>query len=77
MLERASAIDMPTLIPRLFSARSRTVQRHRQVAGFAGIDYAHVVSTEGAFPLQVDGDFIGEFHEVEYRVGPRTLSVLS
>ena len=29
------------------------------------------------FPLQVDGDFIGEFNEVEYRVGPRTLNVLS
>ena len=29
VLERASAIDMPTLIGRLFSARARTVQRHQ------------------------------------------------
>src|SRR5207248_10488279 len=36
--ERASAIDMPTLIGRLFSARARTVQRHRQVAGFTDVD---------------------------------------
>src|SRR5439155_643943 len=59
VLERASALDMPTLIARLFSARARTVQRHRQIEGFPGIDYAHVVSTDGPFPLQVDGDFIG------------------
>jgi diacylglycerol kinase family enzyme len=77
VLERASAVDMPTLIPRLFSARSRTVQRHRQVEGFAGVDYARVVSTDGAFPLQVDGDYIGEFEEASYGVVPRALSVVS
>src|SRR5205823_5661253 len=37
VLERASALDMPTLIPRLFSARAKTVQRHRQIVGFDGI----------------------------------------
>jgi diacylglycerol kinase family enzyme len=77
VLERASALDMPTLIPRLFSARSRTVQRHRQVEGFNHIDYARVVATEGTFPLQVDGDFIGDFEEVSYGVAPRALSVVS
>ena len=42
------------------------------------IDAARVVSLDDRpFPLQVDGDFIGEFSEVEYRVGPRTLSVVS
>src|SRR3954464_9115060 len=55
VLERASARDMPTLIPRLFSANARTVQRHRQVAGYAGIDYAHIRALAGtSFPLQVD-----------------------
>jgi diacylglycerol kinase family enzyme len=77
VLERASALDMPTLIPRLFSAKSRTVQRHRQIAGFTGVDYARVVSTDGAFPLQVDGDFIGEFEEASYGVVPRALNVVA
>ena len=77
VLERASARDLPTLIPRLFSARADVVQRHRQIEGFAGIDYARVVSTDGPFPLQVDGDFIGEFDEASYGISPHALTVVS
>jgi diacylglycerol kinase family enzyme len=77
VLERASSLDMPTLIARLFSARARTVQRHRQIAGFEGIDYAHVVSSDGPFPLQVDGDFIGDFEEASYGIAPHALSVVA
>jgi hypothetical protein len=77
VLERASAADMPTLIPRLFSAKARTVQRHRQVAGFPGIDYAQIRALEGTFPLQVDGDFIGDFEEASYGIVPRALSVVA
>jgi hypothetical protein len=68
---------MPTLIPRLFSAKARTVQRHRRVAGFPAIDYAQVRALEGTFPLQVDGDFIGDFEEASYGVVPNALSVVS
>jgi hypothetical protein len=65
------------VIARVFSARAETVQRHRQIEGVDSLDAARVVALDDRpFPLQVDGDFIGEFHEVEYRVGPRTLSVL-
>jgi len=77
VLERASVLDMPTLIPRLFSAKAKTVQRHRQIEGFAGIDYAQVRALEGTFPLQVDGDFIGDFAEASYGVAPRALAVVS
>jgi diacylglycerol kinase family enzyme len=77
VLERASALDMPTLIPRLFSANPRTVQRHRQVEALSDVDYARVVSADGAFPLQVDGDYIGEFDEASYGVVPRALTVVS
>jgi len=77
VLERASARDMPTLIPRLFSANARTVQRHRQVASFQDIDYAQVRALEGAFPLQVDGDFIGDFEEASYGIAPNALSVVA
>lgn len=77
VLERASAIDMPTLIPRLFSARAKTVQRHRQVTGFPEVDYAHIRALEGTFPLQVDGDFIGDFEEASYGIAPHALLVVS
>ena len=54
------------------------MQRHRQIEGFDAIDAARVVSLDDRpFPLQVDGDYIGEFSEVEYRVGPRTPRVVS
>ena len=77
VLERASAIDMPTLIARLFSAKAKTVQRHRQVIGFQGIDYAQVRALAGTFPLQVDGDFIGDFDEASYGVVPNALAVVA
>jgi diacylglycerol kinase family enzyme len=77
VLERASAADMPTLIPRLFSARAETVQRHRQIAGFSGLDYAQIKALDGAFPLQVDGDYIGDFDEASYGVVPRALTVVA
>jgi diacylglycerol kinase family enzyme len=77
VLERASVLDMPTLIPRLFSAKATTVQRHRQVEGFAGIDYAQVRAIEGTFPLQVDGDYIGDFDEASYGVVPNAIAVVA
>ena len=77
MLERASALDMPTLIPRLFSARRARCSATARSWASQGIDYARVVSTEGAFPLQVDGDFIGEFEEASYGVVPRALTVVA
>jgi len=73
-LKHATVLQLPTLIPRLFSGRARTVQRHRQVEGFPGLSSARVESVdERPFPLQVDGDFIGHFDEVEYGVLPGEL----
>jgi diacylglycerol kinase family enzyme len=78
VLKKSTLGEIPTVIARVFSASAETVQRHRQIDGFDGVDAARVVALgDRPFPLQVDGDFIGEFDEVEYRVGPRTLSVLS
>jgi diacylglycerol kinase family enzyme len=71
VLKRATLLQLPTLIPRLFSGRARTVQRHRQVEGLPGVTEARVESVdERSFPLQLDGDYVGEFDEVEYRVMP-------
>ena len=70
-LKRATLLELPTLIPRVFSRQARIVQRHRQVEGFPGLSEARVESVgEKSFPLQVDGDYIGEFDEVVYRTLP-------
>jgi diacylglycerol kinase family enzyme len=71
LLRHATVLELPTLIPRLFSARPEIVQRHRHVEGFDGLSQARVTAVgERPFPLQLDGDFIGEFDEVEYSVSP-------
>ena len=36
-----------------------------------------VTSDERPFPLQVDGDFVGEFTEAEYEAAPASLTVVS
>src|SRR5436309_2819758 len=64
VLKRATVLEMPTLIPRVFSGRPTSVLRHRQVQGFEPLERFRVVSTsERPFPLQVDGDYVGEFDE--------------
>jgi diacylglycerol kinase family enzyme len=78
VLARATALELPTLIPRLFSARAATVQRHRQVSGLAGVYGARVSALDGrSFPVQVDGDYVGDFDEVEYGVRPKGLLVVT
>jgi len=78
VLRRASPLDMPTIIGRVFSARSQTVLRHRQITGFADVEWARVTSADGRpFPLQVDGDYLGEVEEATYTVVPRCLSVVA
>jgi diacylglycerol kinase family enzyme len=78
VLRRATPLELPTLIPRIFSARASTVQRHRQVEGVQGVVHARVVSlAEGGFPVEVDGDYIGRFDEVNYGVAPRALAVVA
>jgi diacylglycerol kinase family enzyme len=68
---------MPTVIARIFSTRAKTVLRHRRITGFDDVEFARVVSTAGTFPLQVDGDYIGEYEEASYGVSPRALTVVS
>jgi diacylglycerol kinase family enzyme len=78
VLKRATPLELPTLIPRIFSARPGSVERHRQVEGFPRVSEAVVTSIDDrTFPLQVDGDFLGEFSEVRYAVAPRALAVVS
>jgi diacylglycerol kinase family enzyme len=77
-LRSATVLELPTLIPRLFSARASTVLRHRQVEGLPPVMRARVESVgERPFPVQVDGDYLGEFEAVEFGISPGGLLAVS
>ena len=83
VLKRAAQRDMPTLIPRLFSAK-RPAARHRQIEHFEGVTAAGVTSISQTkdgiarpFPIQVDGDYIGEKTHLDLSVAPAALTVVA
>jgi diacylglycerol kinase family enzyme len=83
LLRRARQRDIPTLLPRLFSER-RPAARHRQIDHFERVAAATVSSASETkdgvtrpFPVQVDGDYIGERTKVELAVAPGALTVVA
>jgi diacylglycerol kinase family enzyme len=84
VLKRAAQRHMPSLVTRLLAGEKLSTAAHRQVEHFDDVLGATVVSTSqdrsGAirpFPVQVDGDYIGEREQVEIRVAPASLTVVS
>jgi diacylglycerol kinase family enzyme len=77
VLERATPLEVPTLMPRIFSSRPGVVSRHRSIAPLAPTSDLRVTAIDGSFPAQVDGDYLGEFDELAYGVSPRALTVVS
>jgi diacylglycerol kinase family enzyme len=83
VLKRAAQRDMPTLISRLFS-ESKPAARHRQVVHFDDVTAAVIETAtsdrNGAprpFPLQVDGDYIGDRTRIELRADPGALTIVA
>jgi diacylglycerol kinase family enzyme len=83
VLKRAAQRDMPTLISKLFSER-RPAARHRQIVQFGGVSEATVASISETkdgvtrpFPVQVDGDYIGEKTRLELRAEPSALTIIA
>jgi len=83
VLKRAAQRDMPTLIPRLFS-ETKTAAGHKQVIHFDDVTSATISSAsedkQGAsrpFPVQVDGDYIGDRTRVELGVEPGGLTIIA
>ncbi|HEX5525918.1 MAG TPA: diacylglycerol kinase family protein [Solirubrobacterales bacterium] len=83
VLKRAAQRDMPTLIRRLFS-ESNPAARHRQVTHFDDVLNATVETVSKdkngsprPFPLQVDGDYIGEREKIELGVFPGALTIVA
>jgi diacylglycerol kinase family enzyme len=83
VLRRSAQRDMPTIATRVFSERIRP-SGHRQIDHAEGVTEALISSTsvdEGGsprrFPVQVDGDYIGDFAELQARIEPRSLTVVA
>jgi diacylglycerol kinase family enzyme len=78
VLKSATPLELPTLVPRLLSGRAKSVLRHRQVESLGELDTLRVEAIdERPFPVQVDGDFIGEFGEIEFSAAPGALMAVS
>ncbi len=83
VLKRAAQRDMPTLISRIFSEK-RSAAGHRQIEHFAHIDGATIRSVSETkdgvtrpFPVQVDGDYIGEKTRLKLRAEPGALTIIA
>jgi diacylglycerol kinase family enzyme len=81
VLRRARQRDVPSLAWKLLSGRGR-VSDHPSITSLAGLSAICIAALERdgrplAFPLQVDGDYVGHHTEVSFTVRPRALRVLA
>jgi diacylglycerol kinase family enzyme len=77
VLERASPLDMPTVVWRVFSTRAHVVDHHR-VTGFEDLDGLVVRSLdERPLPLQVDGDHVDDVPEARFGLIRRHITVVA
>jgi diacylglycerol kinase family enzyme len=71
VLKRATVLELPTLIPRLLSTSARSVMRNRQVEPLTELSAMRIEALDDRlFPLQVDGDYIGDFEQAEFTAVP-------
>ena len=78
VLKRARLVELPTVGWRAFSGRAATLAKHRQIESFPGTIAADVVATDGGtFPVQVDGDYIGQWESARLAAAPGALSVVA
>jgi diacylglycerol kinase family enzyme len=80
-MERAGLRDSPGAIWRLFR-EGHSLAEHPRARSFPGLKEARVTSLDhdGApmpFPLEVDGDYLGEHIEAVYGVAPAALRVVA
>ncbi|HEX8066715.1 MAG TPA: diacylglycerol kinase family protein [Thermoleophilaceae bacterium] len=78
VLKRATPFEAPTLIARIFGGGPESVANHRQVEPLEGLRELRIASTDDRrFPLQLDGDHVGDFAEIDLGVRPLALPVVS
>jgi diacylglycerol kinase family enzyme len=83
VLRRAAQRDMPTIAARVLAERWHT-SGHRQIEHLSGLTEARIESlsrdADGSargFPVQVDGDYIGDHAELELKIEPGALTVVA
>ncbi len=84
VLKRAAQRHMPSLIARLLSGERLATIAHRQIEHFDDVLEATIASIskdrKGAirpFPVQVDGDYIGERERAAIRAVPQSLTIVA
>jgi diacylglycerol kinase family enzyme len=83
VLRRAAMRDVPTVATRVLLEGLRA-PGHRQIDHFDGITEARLESISGdaqghvrPFPVQVDGDYIGDHGELDLSIEPAALTVVA
>jgi diacylglycerol kinase family enzyme len=83
-LRRATQRDTPFIAARVLVERLGGAPRHRHIDEFRDITEARIesISEDGSgairpFPVQVDGDYIGDWGEVEIGIEPGALTVVA
>ena len=83
VLRRAAQRDMAPIVTRVLSERLRA-SRHRHIDHFAAVSSGtiHSLTVDSAghrrpFPVQVDGDYLGEHTELELAIDPSALTVIA
>jgi diacylglycerol kinase family enzyme len=83
MLRRAAQRDVPTIALRVLTKSLRS-SGHRQIDHYDGVTEGRIESVSRdpagrlrAFPVQVDGDYIGDHHELEIGIAPGALTVIA
>ena len=83
MLRRAAQRDVPTIAARVL-LKSMSTPRHRQIEHFEAVTECRVESVsrdpEGRirpFPVQLDGDYIGDHGELDVGIEPAALAVVA
>ena len=77
ILDRINPLDFPPLLTRLLSQRMHVADnRHLHVIDH--FEDAVVRAKEGKrLPLQVDGDYVGEYNEIRFRSLADSLTVIA
>jgi diacylglycerol kinase family enzyme len=77
MMRRATTLDAPSVLRRLFSRDGRLAY-HRRASSFTLVERARIFSLAGRpLPMEVDGDFIGSAPEFAYEAAPGALLVVA
>lgn len=78
VLKRATPLEVPTIIGRIFAGGPDSVSKHAQVEPLQALDGLRIESANGRpFPMQLDGDYVGDFEKVELGVRPLALPIVS